>query len=158
MAESGLAWMMLSYFGLGVVSAVLPWINAEIIVLSLPGVAPSKAALMALVVIATAGQMTGKSFVYWAGRRGNRVLPGRAGTALEKLKNRLSSRPSRAVVLVLVSALVGLPPFFLITMVGGAVKMNFLAFLTAGTAGRLVRFGLLVTLPQLAFSLFKGGV
>jgi membrane protein YqaA with SNARE-associated domain len=157
MAESGLAWMLLSYFGLGVVSAVLPWVNAELIVLSLPAVAPSKAALLVLVVIATAGQMTGKCFVYWAGRKGNKVLPAKAGTLLEKMKTRFSSSPSKAAALVLVSSLVGLPPFFLITFVAGALKMNFLVFLTAGTTGRLVRFGLLVTLPQLAVSLFKGG-
>ena len=47
--------------------------------------------------------------------------------------------------------------FPLMTLVAGALRMNFLAYLTAGTAGRLVRFGALVTLPQLALSLFKGG-
>ena len=157
MTEDGLAWMLLSYFGLGVISAVLPWVNAEIIVLSLPAVAPSKAALMVLVVIATAGQMTGKCFVYWAGRKGNGILPAKATTLLDKMKARFSSSPSKAAGLVLVSSLVGLPPFFLITFVAGALRMNFLVFLTAGTTGRLVRFGLLVTLPQLAVSLFKGG-
>ena len=155
MADSGLPWMMLSYFGLAVASAVMPWLNAEVIVLSLPAVAPSRTALALLVVIATVGQMTGKCLVYWAGRKGNRVLPGRAGMALEKMKDRLATRPSKAAALVLVSSLVGLPPFFLVTFVAGAVKMNFVAFMTAGLAGRLVRFGALVMVPQLMVMWFK---
>jgi membrane protein YqaA with SNARE-associated domain len=157
MAESGLPWLVLSYFGLAVASAVFPWVNAEVIVLSLPAVAPSRAALILLVLIATAGQMTGKCFLYWAGRKGNKVLPGRAGQILTKWRHRLEARPSRAVALVLISSVVGLPPFYLMTLLAGALRMNFLVYLTAGTAGRLVRFGVLVTLPQLALSLFKGG-
>ena len=157
MAESGLPWLVLSYFGLAVASAVFPWVNAEVIVLSLPAVAPSRAALILLVLIATAGQMTGKCFLYWAGQKGNKVLPGRAGQILTKWRDRLEARPSRAVALVLISSVVGLPPFYLMTLLAGALRMNFLVYLTAGTAGRLVRFGVLVTLPQLALSLFKGG-
>jgi membrane protein YqaA with SNARE-associated domain len=157
MVESGLPWMSLTYFALAVASAVFPWVNAEVIVLSLPAVAPSKTALLLLVLIATAGQMTGKCFLYWAGRKGNRVLPGRAGKALARWRERLEARPARAVVLVLVSSVVGLPPFYLMTLLAGALRMNFLVYLTAGTAGRLVRFGALVMLPQLALSFLKGG-
>jgi membrane protein YqaA with SNARE-associated domain len=140
---------------LAVASAVLPWLNAEVIVLSLPAVAPSRTALALLVVIATVGQMTGKCVVYWVGRRGNRVIPGRAGMALERMKERLAARPSKAAALVLVSSLVGLPPFFLVTFVAGAMKMNFVTFLTAGMMGRLVRFGALVMVPQLMVMWFK---
>jgi membrane protein YqaA with SNARE-associated domain len=57
--------------------------------------------------------------------------------------------------LVLVSSLVGLPPFFLVTFVAGAMKMNFVTFLTAGMMGRLVRFGALVMVPQLMVMWFK---
>jgi membrane protein YqaA with SNARE-associated domain len=158
MFESGLSWMALSYFALAVASAIFPWVNAEVIVLSLPSIAPSKAALVLLVLTATAGQMTGKCFLYWAGRKGNRVLPGRAGKALTRWQERLESRPTRAVILVLVSSIVGLPPFYVMTLLAGALRMNFLVYLTAGTTGRLVRFGFLVTLPQFALSFLKGGV
>jgi membrane protein YqaA with SNARE-associated domain len=157
MVENGLPWMVLSYFGLTVASAVFPWVNAEIIVLTLPAMAPSKAALVLLVLTATAGQMTGKCFLYWAGRKGNRVLRGQAGKALAKWRERLETRPSRAVALVLISSIVGLPPFYVMTLLAGALRMNFLVYLTAGTAGRLVRFGVLVMLPQLALPLLKGG-
>src|SRR5262245_38387003 len=116
--------MVLSYFGLTVASAVFPWVNAEVIVLSLPAIAPSKAILALLVLTATAGQMTGKCFLYWAGRKGKGVLPGRAGQALTRWRERLEARPSKAVALVLISSIVGLPPFYLMTILAGALRMN----------------------------------
>ena len=157
MEGSEWAWMGLSYFGLTVVSAMFPWVSAEVIVLSLPAVAPSKASLLFLLLTVTAGQMTGKSILYWAGRNGNKVVGGRAGQALSKWRLHLEARPSKAVALVLVSAVVGLPPFYLMTLLAGALRMNFLTYLAAGTAGRFVRFGALVTLPQLALSYLRGG-
>jgi membrane protein YqaA with SNARE-associated domain len=157
MAGSEWAWMGLSYFGLTVVSAMFPWVSAEVIVLSIPAVAPSRTALIFLLLTVTAGQMTGKSILYWAGRNGNKVLGGRAGRALSKWRVRLEARPSKAVALVLVSSVVSLPPFYLMTLLAGALRMNFLTFLLAGTAGRLVRFGALVTLPQLVLPYLKGG-
>ena len=72
-------WMTLWCFGLTVASAVFPWVNAELIVLSLPAFASSKAGLLVLVLIATAGQMTGKCVLYWTGRKGDNVLAGRRG-------------------------------------------------------------------------------
>jgi membrane protein DedA with SNARE-associated domain len=120
MAGSEWAWMGLSYFGLTVVSAMFPWVSAEVIVLSIPAVAPSRTALIFLLLTVTAGQMTGKSILYWAGRTGNKVLGGRAGRALSKWRVRLEARPSKAVALVLVSSVVGLPPFYFMTLLAGA--------------------------------------
>ena len=157
LASMGLAQISLWCFGLTVASAVFPWVNAELIVLSLPALARSKSALLVLVLVATAGQMTGKCVLYCAGRKGNRVLPGRAGQTLSKWRQHLEARPSMAAVLVLVSSITGLPPFYVMTLLAGALKMNFLLYLTMGTAGRLLRFGFLVTLPQVVLSLFRGG-
>jgi membrane protein YqaA with SNARE-associated domain len=156
LASMGLGQISLWCFGLTVASAVFPWVNAEIIVLSLPALASSKTALLVLVLVATGGQMTGKCALYWAGRKGNRVLQGRPGTALSKWRERLEARPSKAAALVLVSSVAGLPPFYVMTLLAGALKMNFLLYLTMGTTGRLLRFGFLVTLPHLALSLFRG--
>lgn len=156
-ASMGLMQISLWCFGLTVASAVFPWVNAEIIVLSLPALATSKTALLVLLLVATAGQMTGKCALYWAGRTGNRALPGRAGRTLLKWRERLEARPSRAAALVLVSSVTGLPPFYVMTLLAGAMKMKFPLYIVMGTTGRLLRFGALVTLPHFALSLFRAG-
>jgi membrane protein YqaA with SNARE-associated domain len=144
------AWIGVWCFALMVASAVLPWVNAELIVLSLPAFAKSPAGLFGLVVLATAGHMLGKCAVYWTGRGGGRVggrvLSPRVESAVAKWRDRLT-RPRRAVSLVAFSSLSGLPPFYFVSLAAGALRMNFALYLAAGSAGRLLRFGVLVMIP-----------
>jgi len=148
-------WVGLWVYGLTVASAIVPWINAEIIVLSLPAFATSREALFVLLLIATAGQMTGKCAVYWAGAGSGRVLPARIAAAVASWRDRLAARPIKAAALVFVSSTFGLPPFYLMSLVAGALRMNFPLFLTVGTVGRLLRFGTLVLIPHLVLPWFR---
>lgn len=120
-AQMGLPWIALACFGLAAASAVFPWMSAEIVVLALPALAPSPKALAALLLIATAGQMAGKCIVYWTGRGTFRWASPRITRAVERWRGRLGSTPSRAMGLVFLSS----------------------------AAGRLLRFGALVYVPQI---------
>ncbi|HKV98965.1 MAG TPA: VTT domain-containing protein [Vicinamibacterales bacterium] len=146
---SGTAWLgaSLSCFGLTVLSAIVPWVNAEVIVLAFVALAHSPAQAALVVIVATAGQMAGKCVVFWAGRRGERRYA-RASELAARWRDRLTARPWSAVLLVLVSSAIGVPPFFLVTLAAGAVGVNFRRFVIAGTIGRLMRFGSLALLPH----------
>src|SRR6185436_11905236 len=100
-------------------------------------------------------QMTGKCVLYWTGRNGQKVLSERAAARLAKWHERLAARPRRAVALVFVSSLTGLPPFYLMTLVAGALRMDFVTYMAAGTLGRFLKFAAVATLPFLAASLLK---
>ena len=50
----------------------------------------------------------------------------------------------------IVSALVGVPPFYVVSVVAGALRLSFAAFLAVGGLGRLAHFGLLAAAPHLA--------
>jgi membrane protein YqaA with SNARE-associated domain len=65
---------------------------------------------------------------------------------LERWRGRLTRRRSSPVAIVFLSSAVGFPPFFAITALAGALKLNFAGFLAAGTGGRLIRFAALVML------------
>jgi membrane protein YqaA with SNARE-associated domain len=149
LADMGLAWVCAGCFALTVVSAVLPWVNAEVIVLALPAVAPSRPALFLLVLIATAGQMTGKLAVYWAGRGGAAIPSPRVARAVERWQPRFAASRRSAAGLVFLSSAIGIPPFFVVTLLAGALRMELLPFLAAGASGRLVRFGALAVVPAL---------
>src|SRR5262249_28286580 len=102
---TGASWIAasLSCFGLTVVSAIVPWVNAEIILLSFVALAHSPAQLALVVVIATAGQMAGKCVVFWAGRRGERWR-GHNGELAQRWRQRLTTKPWRANALVFLSS------------------------------------------------------
>ena len=136
--------------GLAFVSAVLPWVNAEVLVLALPAVAHSRTELAALVLIVTAGQMAGKCIVYYAGRRGGNAPSGPTAVLLSRLRTKALVTPWRPVALVALSSIVGIPPFYVMSAVAGALRMNFGSFLAAGTCGRILRFGVLAFGAQAA--------
>lgn len=53
---------------------------------------------------------------------------------------------------MLVSAVVGLPPFYVVSIACGLLRFPFARFFVLGLLGRLVHFGVIVMAPQL----FKG--
>src|SRR5262245_24152404 len=153
--EFGFGWACVSCFLLTVGSAVFPWMSAEIVVLALPAVARSPLALAALVCVATAGQMTGKCLVYWAGRGSTGVSSPRVKRSIDRWHERFTHGRRSPMGLVFLSSAVGFPPFFVVTAMAGAVKLNFPGFMLAGTIGRLLRFGALVYIPQLVVHWFR---
>lgn len=126
---------------LAMISAIIPWVNAEAIAIALPAIAHSPAELAGLVVVLTAGQMAGKCIVYAAGRTGVRIGSAKMAERLVRWQARAAASPWRAIGLVGFSSTVGIPPFYVMSAVAGAVGMNLGWFLAAGTLGRLVRFG-----------------
>ena len=123
------------------VSALVPWVNAELVVLSFTATAPSPAVAALLIVVATIGQMTGKLLLYSAGRQGSRIRSPLVARKLEAWRARCSASPRYADRVVLMSSTVGFPPFIMTSLMAGAVRMDLMRFLIAGSIGRLLRFG-----------------
>ncbi len=125
------------------VSSLVPFVNAELLLLGLALGAPAAAPLLAVVV--AVGQMAGKSALFFGGSR----LP--EGVLQARLERwRLRDLGGRAAApLVGMSALTGLPPFYLLSVAAPALGVRFPTFLVVGLAGRLLRFGALVLLPDL---------
>ncbi len=144
--------LYIACFGLSIVSAVLPWVNGEALLLSFAVLAPSPFALAGLVAMASLGQMVGKCVLYWGGGS-LKFRKGRAAQLTESWKKRLNDSPSQALMMVFISSAVGIPPFYVITLLAGALKIRFAPFIGIGLCGRVVRFGLLVLIPQVALRL-----
>ena len=141
-------------FGLSVVSALVPWVNGEALLLSFALCARTRFALAGLVVLASLGQMVGKCILYWGGRSSLRLENGRVAELTASWKKRLAASPSQASAVVFVSSALGIPPFYVITLLAGALHIRFGRFVGIGLCGRVVRFGLLVLIPRLALDLW----
>lgn len=130
-----------------VATAVLPWMNAEILMLGLLPFAVAKGQLIPLTIAAVAGQMAGKAIIYWIARRGAGSLSTpRVASQVERWRH-LVDRPHRAVPILLVSSAVGFPPLYALTILAGSLRMRFRVFFVASTVGRLVHFGAIALLP-----------
>lgn len=135
-------------------SGFIPVLNAEVFLVAAAALAPRE--LLPLVtVLAAAGQMVAKSGMYLGGRGVVRLPSEKRKADLEALRARVARWRSRDL-LVFVSASVGLPPFFAVSILAGTLRFPFPRFLVAGFVGRALRFGAIVAVPALARR-FAGG-
>lgn len=131
---------------LGFLSALVPIINLEAYLAVRAAVADIDMVWL-LAFVAAVGQMIGKLIWYqlgasslnWAWVR-RKVDKPKARERLELWRERTHERPVLAGALVLLSALVGLPPFAVLAVVAGQLRMSLPLFLTLGLAGRWLRF------------------
>lgn len=131
--------------GLAVASALIPLINIEAVIAlaATQGNAPG----WLVVAVSAVGQMAGKLVWYYGGREldrfafvARRMRRPRASAALERWRARSVGRPWFTAGLLLASATVGLPPYAVISVVAGALRVPLVVFLATGLAGRLLRF------------------
>jgi membrane protein YqaA with SNARE-associated domain len=149
-------------------SAVIPLISIEVFVIALVTREPGLPCLAVGAVVAVA-QIAGKLLFYLAAR-GSLRLPSfmhrkpkplterrlrwqqrtkRARAWLDRLTEKCHRHPHWMSWTYGVSAVVGLPPFMATTVLAGLARMPMVTFLTAGFAGRCIRFTLLAMSPAL---------
>lgn len=124
------------------VSSIVPAVNAELLLIGLTLAAPP-ATVPLLVVAVSVGQMIGKSALFLtAGRLSRNALDGPLA------RWGLDGRTKRAgAPLIALSASLGLPPFYLVSIAAPALGVRFGKFVVIGFAGRLLRFTAVVAVP-----------
>lgn len=132
-------------------SALIPLFNAEAYVSGVAAMADDQLAttlgLWILAVVAAAGQMVGKTIWYMAGRHAldwkwlaKKTAKPKWQAALARWQNRIGDRAWMAALILLVSATVGFPPFAILSVIAGQLKLPLPLFLTTGFVGRTLRF------------------
>jgi membrane protein YqaA with SNARE-associated domain len=81
----------------------------------------------------------GASALHWGWIR-RKVEQPKNAARLEVWRERTHDRPFVASALVFVSAVSGLPPFAILSVLAGQLRMNLLLFCVIGLVGRWLRF------------------
>jgi membrane protein YqaA with SNARE-associated domain len=137
---------VLSLLGVAFASALIPLINLEVYLVGLSAVsAPGRVWLFA--TVAGVGQMLGKLCWYYLGANSLRwgwirrkVETPKAQAKLELWRRRTHDRPLVGASLLFVSAATGFPPFAILAVLAGQLKMSLPIFLGVGVLGRTLRF------------------
>ena len=132
-----------SALGYGIVSAIVPVMNAEVYVVGATALVPS-ALWPALLVVFTIGTMLGKGFIFVSAERLTSRAAPRVRARIDRAVAMLQRRRAATWPIVFVSALVGLPPFYAVTVAGGMLRLGLVAFVVVGGIGRLLRFATLM--------------
>jgi membrane protein YqaA with SNARE-associated domain len=144
--------LWLTTFAVCVAGAIIPFINTEIYLVSGVALNP-ESAIPYLVVAATIGQMVGKVAMYYAGRGVLKVPNERVKQGVAKVRERLERRPRTAGLVLFSSSLVGIPPLYVVSIACGTIGMRLIPFFLIGTLGRLIHFGAVAMIPEVARSL-----
>ncbi len=141
-------------------SGLIPVINIELFLIAAAAIASTTSSVWPLGVMAALGQMTAKSLLYRGAeaglnsRAGRRVSPERVAA----LRRRMAAmNPWFLNGFNFFSALTGVPPFFAISVLAGAIGMPFWQFLATGLAGRTIRMVLMVQFPHAIKELLSWG-
>ena len=130
-------------------SGLVPVVNAEIYLIGVALITPPP--LLPLVVLAAAlGQMIAKAMMFFAGVGISKIKRERARAAIEKYRAMLEKRAKAPLVLLFLSASIGLPPLFVVAILAGTLGIRFVPFFVVGLLGRAVRFGVIVYIPEAA--------
>jgi len=146
--------LLLSSFALAVVSAIVPWVNGELVLLSFVAPATSTPDLSQIVIAVTAGQVSGKSALYWLARRARRLPPPKVAAAIDRWRDRIARRPLSGLATMFASATFGVPPLYLTTLAAGSLMVEFGAFLAVIVCGRLLHFVAIALVPRLVVHMF----
>jgi len=137
---------LLGVAGVGVVSALVPLVNIEA-VLGVRGSVADVQSIWLLGFAAGLGQMLGKLVWYYLGANSlswgwvrRRMETPKAAERLERWRRRTHERPVVAGGLVLVSAVSGFPPFAILAVLAGQLRMQLGLFFVLGLLGRWLRF------------------
>jgi membrane protein YqaA with SNARE-associated domain len=134
-------------FLLALASGLVPFvINTELYLMSVAVL--TDASPVAMVALATSGQMLGKFAVYQAGRGALNAAWIRRG-ASSRAATAVSGCPAKALGVLALSSVTGFPPFYAVSFMAGTLRLPLAAFLVIGTAGRVIRFAAVFLAPDL---------
>jgi membrane protein YqaA with SNARE-associated domain len=114
-----------------------------------------------LAVVAAVGQITGKLVWYWIGA-GTTRLPWlrrkldspKVEAAMTRWRERTDGRPVYTGLVLLASAFAGIPPFMVMSVVAGVLRVRMWLFVSTGLVGRFFRFWLVLEAADYAWFLF----
>lgn len=133
---------MAASLGYGVVSALIPVVNAELYIAAAAAVVP-RVQQPVMIAIFTAGTMVGKTALYIASERVMRSRSPKTKEAVNAWAGRLHAKQGIVWPIVFASAVVGFPPMYPVTLAAGVLHIGAVGFFIVGYVGRFVRFSVI---------------
>lgn len=137
--------VLVGLLALGVASALVPLITIEAALAV--AASDNDLAFPLLALAAAVGQIIGKVAWYYAGSSSTSIPPIRRKlqdptwqATLEKWRGRTHGRPWATGGLLFLSAFAGLPPYAVMAVLAGVLRVSMTVFVLVGLLGRWLRF------------------
>lgn len=130
------------------VSGFIPIFNSELFLVAIVLKFPDSH-LWLLAVMSALGQMIAKLLLYYAGGGLLKMSLKKYAEKLDKWGEKFNRSEPSMSLLMFCSASVGLPPFYVTSIVAGSLRIHVIKFFVIGFVGRFVRFFLLCYFPAM---------
>jgi membrane protein YqaA with SNARE-associated domain len=145
--------LYLSTYIIAVISGFVPVVNIEIYLIWVAALTPRSQGIP-ITILATLGQMTAKTLMYLGGAGILKISLRKPGEKMAAIQKKFEEKRNQTGLFIFLSAFLGVPPFYLVSIVSGALKIKLPRFIMAGLTGRFLRFALTVFFPHLIKSIF----
>jgi membrane protein YqaA with SNARE-associated domain len=137
------------------VGGLVPVFNIEAYLLILASSTDSSRHWMPLSLVMAGSHMLAKAILFAVGRGAGAVMSRRYQQGIERTRRRLERWRYGRSAFVFASAFLGVPPFYAVSVLAGALEFGFVRFYLAGTAGRFFRFAAFLLFPEACVRLYK---
>ncbi len=137
-------------FGVGIASGAIPVINLEIYLVGVVLVVGGWPMAIALGVACALGQMVSKIGLYHAAHGLSVLGRKRYAGGIDRARALVDRWKDKPLMLVFVSATVGLPPFYIVSLAAGFLNIRLVPYLLIGLAGRTIRYVTIALIAALA--------
>ena len=137
-------------FVIAILSGFIPILNAEIYLVAVAISTESVPLAIILGLIVALGQMVAKVGIYKAARKASNLRAHEESGKMARARKLMKKWEGKPHLLTFVSASLGLPPFFIVSIVAGMLELPFIQFLTVGFIGRSIRFVLVAVVAVYA--------
>jgi len=145
--QFGSPWLaLLGAFALGLLFGAVPAGASELLALA-AGAVQSRVLVFPLLLMLTAGHVAGKLIWYWVGTRGDRITQPRLRDWITKATLFSHQRRQLSLGMLASAALVSVPPYHLMVVAAGIVRMPIATFTITSFVVRLLRFSAVALFP-----------
>ena len=110
--------------------------------------------IIPILIISIISQMAAKVIVYFAGNGAIKLPLRKYEKKIARVKEKFENSKVKPGYFVLISAMTGIPPFYIVTLLSGMMKVHIWDFILFGLLGTSIKFTASLYLPQVIKILF----
>ncbi len=133
--------------GMCFLTGYIPSVSTEVILAGI-GLTISSKQVLVLAVIGAGMQTLAKCHLYFMSKRVAYCLSFKTRRKLVSLRQRFTKQESLSTGVLFVSALIGIPPYYLMNLLCGLLNTGWLQFCMLGFIGMFIRFSVCLAFPQ----------
>ncbi|MFN0251055.1 MAG: hypothetical protein ACKV2T_29540 [Kofleriaceae bacterium] len=138
-------------FVIGFCAGMFPVISIELFLIGIgTWASPTPHEMVVIVLLAAVGHQIAKTICYYAGYGALEKANDKLRARVDKLRHKIDRWNKRPMLIMFIASAIGLPPLYILAFIAKPLmNMRFWPFTVIVFISRVIRFAILLTVPQL---------